>query len=103
MTGARDVAFPRLNSFTYWSFLFSGILLYVAPVIGQSPHAGWFSYAPYTLTRYSPRHGMDLYALSIIILGISTTGAAINFIATILVSVRRAWRSAICRCFFTAP
>ena len=84
MTGARDVAYPRLNSFTYWSFLFSGILLYVAPFIGQAPHAGWFSYMPYTDILYSPTHGMDFYALSIIMLGISTTGAAINFIATIL-------------------
>ena len=84
MAGARDVAYPRLNSFTYWSFLFSGILLYVAPLIGQAPHAGWFSYMPYTNLLYSPTHGMDFYALSIIMLGISTTGAAINFIATIL-------------------
>jgi cytochrome c oxidase subunit 1/cytochrome c oxidase subunit I+III len=84
MCGARDVAYPRLNSFTYWSFLFSGILLYVAPLIGQAPHAGWFSYMPYTDILYSPTHGMDFYALSIIMLGISTTGAAINFIATIL-------------------
>ena len=84
MAGARDVAYPRLNSFTYWSFLFSGILLYIAPLIGQAPHAGWFSYMPYTNLVYSPTHGMDFYALSIIMLGISTTGAAINFIATIL-------------------
>jgi cytochrome c oxidase subunit I len=84
MTGARDVAFPRLNSFTYWSFLFSGILVYIAPLIGQSPHAGWFSYMPYTNITYSPTHGMDFYAMAIIMLGISTTGAAINFIATIL-------------------
>ena len=84
MAGARDVAYPRLNSFTYWSFLFSGILLYVGPLIGQAPHAGWFSYMPYTDILYSPTHGMDIYALSIIMLGISTTGAAINFIATIL-------------------
>lgn len=84
MIGARDMAFPRLNAFTYWTYLFSGILLYVAPVLGQSPHAGWFAYAPYTLTRYSPGRGMDLYALSLIFLTISTTGGAINFIVTIL-------------------
>lgn len=84
MIGARDMAFPRLNAFTYWTYLFSGILLYVAPFLGQAPHAGWFAYAPYTLTLYSPGLGMDFYALSLIFLTISTTGGAINFIVTIL-------------------
>jgi cytochrome c oxidase subunit I len=84
MIGARDMAFPRLNAFTYWAFLFSGILLYIAPAIGQAPHAGWFAYVPYTLTLYSPGLGMDIYALSLIFLTISTTGGAINFIITIL-------------------
>ena len=64
MIGARDMAFPRLNAFTYWSYLLSGILLYVAPLMGQAPHAGWFSYVPYTNIRYSPSHGMDFYASS---------------------------------------
>ena len=84
MAGARDIAYPRLNSFTYWSFLFSGILLYIGPLMGEAPHAGWFSYMPYTNIIYSPTHGMDFYAISLIFLGISTTGGAINFIITIL-------------------
>ncbi len=84
MIGARDMAFPRLNAFTYWSFLLSGIFLYIGPFIGQAPHAGWFAYMPYTGTRYSPSHGMDFYALSLIFLTISTTGGAANFIVTIL-------------------
>jgi cytochrome c oxidase subunit 1/cytochrome c oxidase subunit I+III len=84
MIGARDMAFPRLNAFTYWSFLLSGIFLYVGPLTGQAPHAGWFAYFPYTGTTYSPSRGMDFYALSLIFLTISTTGAAINSIVTIL-------------------
>ncbi len=84
MIGARDMAFPRLNAFTYWTFLLSGILLYVGPFMGQAPHAGWFSYMPYTNIRYSPLHGMDFYAMSLIFLTISTTGGAANFIVTIL-------------------
>jgi cytochrome c oxidase subunit 1/cytochrome c oxidase subunit I+III len=84
MIGARDMAFPRLNAFTYWSYLLSGIFLYIAPVMGQAPHAGWFSYMPYTNIRYSPGYGMDFYALSLILLTISTTGGATNFIVTIL-------------------
>jgi len=84
MCGARDLAFPRLNAFTYWTYLLSGILLYIAPLTGQAPHAGWFAYAPYTLTQYSPGLGMDYYVVSLILLTISTTGNAINFIITIL-------------------
>ena len=84
MIGARDMAFPRLNAFTYWTFLLSAIVLYISPFFHEAPHAGWFAYVPYTLTAYSPGMGMDAYALALIFLGISTTGAAINFIVTIL-------------------
>jgi cytochrome c oxidase subunit I len=84
MIGARDMAFPRLNAFTYWSYLLSGIFLYISPLFGQAPHAGWFAYVPYTLTAYSPGVGMDFYALALIFLTVSTTGGAINFVVTIL-------------------
>lgn len=84
MIGSRDMAYPRLNAFTYWSFLFSAILMYIAPLMGQGPHAGWFSYAPYTLYRYSPGHGMDFYAMALIFFMISLTAGGINFITTIL-------------------
>ena len=84
MIGARDMAFPRLNAFTYWAYLLSGILLYIAPAIGQAPHGGWFAYMPYTGIQFSPSYGLDFYALSLIFLTISTTGGAVNFIVTIL-------------------
>src|SRR5690348_9278593 len=84
MIGARDLAFPRLNAFTYWTFLFSGILLYIGPFLGQAPHAGWFAYVPYTEIRYSPSHGMDFYNFSLILLNLSTVGGAVNFIVTVL-------------------
>ena len=84
MIGARDMAFPRLNAFTYWTFLLSGLFLYISPLFRQAPHAGWFAYVPYTLSKYSPGYGMDFYALALIFLTISTTAAAINFIVTIL-------------------
>jgi heme/copper-type cytochrome/quinol oxidase subunit 1 len=78
------MAFPRLNAFTYWAYLLSGILLYIAPAIGQAPHGGWFAYMPYTGVQFSPSYGLDFYALSLIFLTISTTGGAVNFIVTIL-------------------
>jgi cytochrome c oxidase subunit 1/cytochrome c oxidase subunit I+III len=83
MIGARDLAFPRFNAFTYWVFLLSGVLLYVSPFLGQSPHGGWFAYVPFTDRPYSPGYGMDFYNLALILLTVSTTGGAINFLVTI--------------------
>ncbi len=83
MQGSRDMAYPRTNAFTYWSFLLSGVLLYVSPLIGEAPHGGWFAYVPYTLTEYSPGFNMDFYALALMLLTISTTAGAINFVTTI--------------------
>lgn len=83
MLGARDMSFPRLNAFTYWVFLFSGILLYGGYAFGYGPHAGWFAYAPYTNEIYSPGMHMDFYALALIFLTISQTAGAINFLVTI--------------------
>jgi cytochrome c oxidase subunit I len=84
MIGSRDMAYPRLNAFTYWTFLLSGIFLYCSWIWGQAPHAGWFAYVPYTLTKYSPGVGMDFFSAAVTFLTISTTGGAINFIVTIL-------------------
>jgi cytochrome c oxidase subunit 1/cytochrome c oxidase subunit I+III len=84
MLGARDMAFPRLNAFSYWMFLLSGVFVYASLLIGQAPHGGWFAYVPYTSIRFSPQMGMDFYALSLILLTISQTAGAINFLVTIL-------------------
>ncbi len=83
MLGGRDMAFPRLNAFSYWTFLFSGLFLYASLLFGEAPHAGWFAYVPYAGRRYSPSYGLDFYALSLIFLGISTTAGAINSLVTI--------------------
>ena len=84
MGGMRDMAYPRLNAFSYWTFLGSGLFLYASPFLGQSPHGGWFAYVPYTNAIYSPGLNMDFYALALLFLTISTTTGAINFITTIL-------------------
>src|SRR5687767_13055531 len=82
LIGARDVAFPRLNAFSYWAFLFGGIFLYSSFFIGQAPDGGWFGYAP--LSVQIPGYGMTFYALGLIILGLSSTVAAVNFLTTII-------------------
>ncbi len=81
--GSRDMAFPRLNAFSYWAFLLSGIVLYTGVPLGMSPDGGWFAYPPLTGPAYSPGLNLDFYALALLFLTISTTAGAINFIVTI--------------------
>jgi cytochrome c oxidase subunit I len=86
--GARDVAFPRLNIFGYWAFLFGGIFLYSSFVLGGAPDGGWFGYTPLTSTPladgFLPGRGPDFWAVGLVMLGAGSTTAAINFIVTIL-------------------
>jgi cytochrome c oxidase subunit I+III len=83
MIGARDMAFPRLNAFGYWVFLASGIFLYSAFVVGSAPNDGWFNYVPLGDGRYTPGPNIDFFAIGLILITISTTAGAINFIVTI--------------------
>lgn len=84
MLGSRDMAFPRLNALSYWVFLLAGIFLYVSFPIGQSPNGGWFAYVPNTSLEYDPGINMDVFALGLIFLGISTVVGSVNFIVTLL-------------------
>ncbi len=84
MIGARDVAFPRLNAFSYWTFLFGGILLNSSWFLGGSPNAGWFSYANLTSSAFNQGNGIDFWILGLILLGTASIAAALNFIVTIL-------------------
>jgi cytochrome c oxidase subunit 1/cytochrome c oxidase subunit I+III len=80
--GARDLAFPRLNAFSYWVFLFAGIFMYTSFLTGQIPDGGWFAYAPLTDLPYSSGHGIDFWGLGVTFVGVSTTVGAVNFIVT---------------------
>ena len=84
MIGTREMAFPRLNSFTYWAFVAAGIFMYSSFLVAKAPDAGWFNYTPLSDTAFAPGPNIDFYALGLIFLGLATTGAAINFITTIL-------------------
>ena len=84
MIGARDVAFPRLNAFSYWTFLFGAILLNVSFLTGGAPSVGWFAYSPLTDSIYSGGSGVDYWILGLQVLGISSLAAAFNFIVTIV-------------------
>ncbi len=84
MIGARDVAFPRLNAFSFWTFLAGGIILNSSFFLGGAPDAGWFGYAPMTNTQFSPGTGIDFWIVGLQILGVASLMAAFNFIATII-------------------
>jgi cytochrome c oxidase subunit 1 len=83
--GARDMAFPRLNALSYWLYLCGGLVLYSSYLLPLGPAAiGWTGYAPLTNPTYSPTPGVDLWAISLIIIGASSTMGAVNFITTTL-------------------
>ncbi len=82
--GARDVAFPRLNAFSYWLFLLGGLFLNASFLVGTAPDGGWFGYLNLTSRQYSPGLNIDFWALGLQILGIASLAAAFNFIATII-------------------
>ncbi len=92
MIGARDVAFPRMNAFSYWLFLFAGLFLNISFFTGGNflkgdlgaPDGGWFGYAPLTLNRFSPGNGIDFWMLGLQMLGIASLAGGFNFIVTIL-------------------
>ncbi|HEX9726874.1 MAG TPA: cytochrome c oxidase subunit I [Gemmatimonadales bacterium] len=91
--GARDVAFPRLNAFSYWLFVLGGLFMNVSFVAGPlfgahaisvAPDGGWFGYANLTSTQYSPGPNIDFWVLGLQILGIASLAAGFNFITTII-------------------
>ncbi len=82
--GARDVAFPRLNAFSYWVYLFGGIFISVPILFAVAPNGGWFGYAPLTTRAYSPGINIDFWVIGLQILGVSSLAAAFNFLTTII-------------------
>ncbi len=80
--GTRDMAFPRLNAFSYWIFLFAGLFLYASFLIGAPPNGGWFAYTPLTDHVYSAGANLDFWGLGVVFVGISTTVGAVNFLVT---------------------
>src|SRR5215470_3086955 len=89
MIGARDMAFPRLNAFGFWMFLFGALLLFFsyigAPGLsghGSAPDVGWFAYAPLTGRAFSRGNSTDYWTLSLFVSGIGSMASALNVIAT---------------------
>jgi len=84
MIGANEMAFPRLNAFSFWMTCLGGVLLYFSFFAGGAPNAGWFNYAPLSENNYSSTKGVDYFLVGLILTGIGSIGAGLNFITTIL-------------------
>jgi cytochrome c oxidase subunit I+III len=84
MIGARDMAFPRLNAFSYWIFLLSGVFMYSSFLLGAAPDGGWFAYTPLSDRAFSPGINLDFWGLGVMFVGISSTAGAVNFVVTTL-------------------
>jgi len=87
--GARDMAFPRLNAFSFWLTLLGGLFLYYSFIggpglygTGSAPDVTWWAYAPLTARAFSPGNATDYWALALIVTGFGTLGGGINIIAT---------------------
>jgi len=90
--GARDVAFPRMNTFSLWAFVFGAIFINLSWLfpsvdgagVGSAPAIGWFGYAPLTSKSYDAGLGTDFWIMGLQILGLASLLASFNFITTIL-------------------
>ena len=91
MVGARDMAFPRLNAFSFWMTAFGGLLLYSSFIggdglygAGSAPDVGWFAYAPLTSQAFSLGHSTDFWTLSLLVSSVGSIGTAVNILATVI-------------------
>ena len=91
MIGARDMAFPRLNAFSFWLTALGGFLLYFSFIggsglygAGNAPDVTWWAYAPLAMKAFSPGHSSDYWTVAVLVSGFGSIGTAINLIATIL-------------------
>jgi cytochrome c oxidase subunit 1 len=82
--GARDVAFPRINAFSFWVFFAGGLMLNTSWVLGGGADGGWFNYAPNNGVAFSPTHGIDFWNIGLLIAGLGSLTGAINLITTVL-------------------
>ena len=82
--GARDVAFPRINAFSFWVFFLGGIMLNTSWFLGGGADGGWFNYAPNNGVSFAPSTGIDYWAIGLLIVGFGSLTGAINLITTVI-------------------
>ena len=82
--GARDVAFPYMNSLSFWLFIVGAMLINISLLVGDFAHAGWLAYPPFSEVTYSPTVGTDYYIWGLQISGIGSLMTGVNFFVTII-------------------
>src|SRR5215208_5532181 len=83
MVGTRNIAFPRLNAFSYWIYVFGGIFLWVSFMLKIGPDAGWFAYVPLSGPDFSPGKRTDVWAQMITFTEVSALAVAVEIIVTV--------------------
>jgi cytochrome c oxidase subunit I len=84
MIGTRAMAFPRLNAFSYWTYLAGGLLLWVAFILNIGPDIGWFAYPPLSGPQYGIGKRADIWAQMVTFTEVAALAAAVSIVATIL-------------------
>ena len=84
MVGTRNIAFPRLNAFSYWTYLFGALLLWGGFILNVGPDAGWFMYTPLSGPQFSPGKRTDIWAQMITFTEVAGIAVAIELVATII-------------------
>jgi len=82
--GARDVAFPFLNSLSFWLLVSGVVLINLSLGVGEFAKTGWVAYPPLSGLQYSPGVGVDYYIWALQLSGLGTTLTGVNFLATVL-------------------
>nr|WP_261316471.1 cytochrome c oxidase subunit I [Rhizobium leguminosarum] len=83
LVGTRNIAFPRLNAFSYWVFLFGGILLWLSFALDTAPDLGWFAYVPLSGPEYSAGKRADIWAQMITFTELSALAVAVEIVVTV--------------------
>ena len=83
MVGTRNIAFPRLNAFSYWMYLFGGCFLWISFIINTGPDVGWFAYVPLSTTQYDPSKRADVWAQMITFTEVAALAVAVEIVVTV--------------------
>lgn len=83
MVGTRNIAFPRLNAFSYWIYLVGGLLLWIAFALDVGPDVGWFAYVPLSGPEYSPGKRSDIWAQMITFTEVAALAVAVEIVVTV--------------------
>jgi cytochrome c oxidase subunit 1 len=83
MVGTRNIAFPRLNAFSYWMFLFGGCFLWISFLLNVGPDVGWFAYVPLSNLQFTPTKRADVWAQMITFTEVAALAVAVEIIVTV--------------------